>query len=69
MKVFKLMGIESVILTCAAGGINQSFQLGEIKIEELNNFSFLLRQKVKGKLKKEEVKNKNEDKKEKAFNV
>ena len=26
MKVFKLLGIETVILTCAAGGINRSFE-------------------------------------------
>jgi purine-nucleoside phosphorylase len=30
MKVFKLLGIETVILTCAAGGINRSFEVGDI---------------------------------------
>ncbi len=30
MKVFKLLGIEAVILTCAAGGINRSFEVGDI---------------------------------------
>ncbi|CAF1071335.1 unnamed protein product [Brachionus calyciflorus] len=32
MKVFKLLGLESVILTCAAGGINQSFEVGDIML-------------------------------------
>jgi len=32
IKVFKLMGIESVILTCAAGGINTSFEVGDIMV-------------------------------------
>jgi purine-nucleoside phosphorylase len=32
MKVFKLLGIESVILTCAAGGINSSFEVGDIMV-------------------------------------
>jgi purine-nucleoside phosphorylase len=32
MKVFKLMGIETVILTCAAGGINTSFEVGDIMV-------------------------------------
>ena len=30
MKVFKLMGVETVILTCAAGGINRSYEVGDI---------------------------------------
>lgn len=32
MKVFKLLGIESVVLTCAAGGINQEFEVGDIMV-------------------------------------
>ena len=32
MKVFKLLGIESVILTCAAGGINESYDVGDIMV-------------------------------------
>jgi len=32
MKVFKLLGVETVILTCAAGGINQSFEVGDIML-------------------------------------
>lgn len=32
MKVFKLLGIETVILTCAAGGINRSFEVGDIML-------------------------------------
>lgn len=32
MKVFKLLGIESVILTCAAGGINESYDVGDIML-------------------------------------
>ncbi len=32
MKVFKLLGVESVILTCAAGGINESFEVGDIML-------------------------------------
>ena len=32
IKVFKLMGIETVILTCAAGGINQSYEVGDIML-------------------------------------
>lgn len=32
MKVFKVLGVESVILTCAAGGINQSFEVGDIML-------------------------------------
>jgi purine-nucleoside phosphorylase len=32
MKVFKLLGIESVVLTCAAGGINESFHVGDIMV-------------------------------------
>ena len=30
MKVFKLLGVETVILTCAAGGINRSYEVGDI---------------------------------------
>lgn len=30
MKVFKLMNVKTVILTCAAGGINRSYNLGDI---------------------------------------
>lgn len=30
MKVFKLLGVESVIITCAAGGINRDFKIGDI---------------------------------------
>ena len=32
MKVFKLMGIESVVLTCAAGGLNRSLEAGDIMV-------------------------------------
>ena len=32
IKVFKLLGVESVILTCAAGGINPSFEVGDIMV-------------------------------------
>merc|ERR1712127_992361 len=32
MKVFKLLGIESVILTCAAGGISETFDVGDIML-------------------------------------
>lgn len=32
MKVFKLLGVETVILTCAAGGLNQTFKAGDIMI-------------------------------------
>lgn len=32
MKMFKLMGVESVLLTCAAGGINRSFDVGDIMV-------------------------------------
>jgi len=32
MKVFKLLGVESVILTCAAGGINEKFEVGDIML-------------------------------------
>jgi len=32
IKVFKLMGIETVVLTCAAGGINQTFEVGDIMV-------------------------------------
>lgn len=32
MKVFKLLGVETVILTCAAGGINQNFEVGDIML-------------------------------------
>ncbi|CAF0800880.1 unnamed protein product [Brachionus calyciflorus] len=32
MKVFKLMGVQTVLLTCAAGGLNQSFKVGDIML-------------------------------------
>lgn len=32
MKVFKLLGVETVVLTCAAGGINQSLKVGDIML-------------------------------------
>lgn len=32
MKVFKLLGVEAVVLTCAAGGINQSLKVGDIML-------------------------------------
>lgn len=32
MKVFKLLGVDTVILTCAAGGINQTFEVGDIML-------------------------------------
>lgn len=32
MKVFKLMGVQTVILTCAAGGINENFDVGDIML-------------------------------------
>lgn len=32
MKVFKLLGVESVILTCAAGGINPDYDVGDIMV-------------------------------------
>ena len=32
MKVFKLMGVETVILTCAAGGLNLSYEVGDIMV-------------------------------------
>ncbi|XP_013868498.1 purine nucleoside phosphorylase 5b [Austrofundulus limnaeus] len=32
MRVFKLMGVETVILTNAAGGLNQDFKVGDIMI-------------------------------------
>lgn len=32
MKVFKLLGIESCLLTCAAGGINESYDVGDIMV-------------------------------------
>ena len=30
MKVFKLLGVDSVVITCAAGGINTDFEVGDI---------------------------------------
>jgi purine-nucleoside phosphorylase len=30
IKVFKLLGVKCVLLTCAAGGINESFEVGDI---------------------------------------
>lgn len=32
MKMFKLIGVETVVLTCAAGSINQSFEIGDIML-------------------------------------
>lgn len=32
MRVFKLMGVETVILTNAAGGLNQDFKVGDVMI-------------------------------------
>lgn len=32
MKVFKLLGVDTVVLTCAAGGINQTFSVGDIML-------------------------------------
>ena len=32
MRVFKLIGVETVALTCAAGGINDSYNVGDIMI-------------------------------------
>jgi purine-nucleoside phosphorylase len=32
MKVFKLLGVNTVILTCAAGGINPEFEVGDIML-------------------------------------
>lgn len=32
MRVFKLMGVETMILTNAAGGLNQDYKVGDIMI-------------------------------------
>lgn len=32
MRVFKLMGVETVVLTNAAGGLNQDFKVGDVMI-------------------------------------
>jgi purine-nucleoside phosphorylase len=32
MKLFKLLGVDSVVITCAAGGINRSFEVGDIMV-------------------------------------
>ena len=32
IKVFKLMGVETVILTCAAGSVNQTYKVGDIML-------------------------------------
>lgn len=32
MKVFKLLGVEVVVLTCAAGGLNRGFKAGDIML-------------------------------------
>lgn len=32
IKVFKLLGIELIILTCASGGINRMLQVGDIML-------------------------------------
>lgn len=32
MRVFKLMGVETIILTNAAGGLNQDYKVGDVMI-------------------------------------
>lgn len=32
MRVFKLLGVETVILTNAAGGLNRDFKVGDVMI-------------------------------------
>lgn len=32
MRVFKLMGVETMILTNAAGGLNQDYKVGDIMV-------------------------------------
>lgn len=32
MRIFKLLGVETVMLTNAAGGLNQDFKVGDIMI-------------------------------------
>ncbi len=32
MRIFKLLGVETVILTNAAGGLNQDYKVGDIMI-------------------------------------
>lgn len=32
MRIFKLMGVETVILTNAAGGLNQDYKVGDVMI-------------------------------------
>lgn len=32
MKVFKMLGVEVVVLTCAAGGLNRGYKAGDIMI-------------------------------------
>lgn len=32
MRIFKLLGVETVILTNAAGGLNQDYRVGDIMI-------------------------------------
>lgn len=32
MRVFKLMGVETLILTNAAGGLNQDYKVGDVMI-------------------------------------
>lgn len=32
MKVFKLLGVKTLILTCAAGGLNESFKVGDVMV-------------------------------------
>lgn len=32
MRVFKLMGVDTVILTNAAGGLNQDYKVGDVMI-------------------------------------
>lgn len=32
MRVFKLMGVETMIMTNAAGGLNQDYKVGDIMV-------------------------------------
>jgi purine-nucleoside phosphorylase len=32
IRVFKLFGVEKIILTCAAGSVNESFKVGDIMV-------------------------------------
>lgn len=42
MRVFKLIGVETVILTNAAGGLNQDYKVGDIMIikDHINMLGF-----------------------------